>query len=379
MSEIKRCEHCILPASLPSAGLDEHGICRHCRNYEQAFSTWDTMRDAQRKAFEGMVEKARRGGHEYDALVPLSGGKDSTYALYVCDRLYGLKCLCVTFDNGYLSDHARQNIHNAVDATRADHIFYRPNRNTLLALYRLFIERCGNFCPVCMRGISAATHLAVERFNIPLIVTGDGQRITYSAFIRELFEAGDVNFFRAVVGANPVKEEARALLADPYPWNFNRVLRAIGDLTGRQFSSVARFIPLWDYVDVPTEEMYTTLENEMGWTLGGANDEHSDCLLHNIVPYIHRLKFPEVTPTTLKNSARVRWGQMAREEALSIEEAQLSAPPEEPADLAPFLEEIGMTRETFHNAVRDWRTISAFRDKGGRLRSLYRRLFRGDR
>jgi tRNA(Ile)-lysidine synthase TilS/MesJ len=50
----------------------------------------------------------RKGG-QYDCLVPLSGGKDSTYVLYLCARVYGLKVLAMNFDNGFQSPLAREN------------------------------------------------------------------------------------------------------------------------------------------------------------------------------------------------------------------------------------------------------------------------------
>ena len=79
----------------------------------------------KKKQFEQIIEKVKKQNAEYDCLIPLSGGKDSTYALYVCDKIYNLKCLCITFDNGFLSDYARKNIKNAINATRADHIYFR--------------------------------------------------------------------------------------------------------------------------------------------------------------------------------------------------------------------------------------------------------------
>lgn len=358
---IVRCRRCVLPASLPSARLDAEGICRPCRDYARTAAEWEQVKSRRQARFARLVANAKARKATYDVVVPLSGGKDSTYALYVCARRYGLRCLCVTFDNGFLSNHAQENIRTAVAAAGADHVFFGLNRPVMLQLYRLFLERCGNFCPVCMRGIAVAQRLLVERFRIPLIVTGDGQRITYSAFIKELFEGGDLAFFRAVLADSPLREQARLLWDSPYRWNLYRLLNALRDRTGWLLAGTSQYVPLWDYADDTADDMYRILETELGWKRTSPSDEHSDCLVHGIIPYIHRLKFPEMTPTTLKNSARIRWGQLTRAEALALEEQQLAIPLAEPPELESFLQEIGMGRDEFHAAVRDWRSLPRWR------------------
>jgi len=373
MTEIKRCLRCILPESLPSVKLDEKGVCRHCNNYQKDFSDWNEIKNDRKKEFEAQIKRVKGLHREYDCLIPLSGGKDSTFALYICSKIYGMKCLCVTFDNGFFSDYAQENIKNAIAATDADHIYYKINRKTLLGLYGLFLKKCGNLCPVCMRGIAVCTQMMMTKFRIPMIVTGDGHRITYSAFISELFEGGGLSFFREVLKGEPLSDQARPLLQNPYPWNMKKVARIASDLF-KLPHAVPPFIMLWDYVDTPSKEMYQLLETEMGWKRRDEHDEHSDCHLDNVVVYIQRTKFPELTTTTLKNAARVRWGQLDRADAIRIEEEALQQPLEPPEELGPFLKEIKMSEAEFAEAIKDWRHLSKFRKKKSGLRGLYQKL-----
>lgn len=113
--EILRCNRCILPASLPSVELDENGVCNHCKAYDALVTELARTRDERRRNLETMVEKAKATRGAYDCMVTLSGGKDSTYALYLAAKVLGLRCLCATFDNAYLSEHARNNIRNALE------------------------------------------------------------------------------------------------------------------------------------------------------------------------------------------------------------------------------------------------------------------------
>ena len=179
MTPIDRCRSCVLPASLPSLSLGEDGTCGGCAGYRSRKER-DAGRPRKKEEFEALVERARKLDRTYDCLIPLSGGKDSTYALYLCEKVYKLKCLCVTFDNGYLAPGALANIQAALAATRADHIMYQVSRAVMLDLYKLFLRKTGAFCPPCLRGIGLAASLA-ERFRIPLTVAGTGWQVGAAA------------------------------------------------------------------------------------------------------------------------------------------------------------------------------------------------------
>ncbi|MBN1877026.1 MAG: hypothetical protein JXA33_22580 [Anaerolineae bacterium] len=215
VAEVKRCARCILPASLPSAQLDEAGVCHHCRTFEASHGNWDAVKAQRKSELEELVEQARQLHRPYDCLIPLSGGKDSTYALYVCSKVYGLKCLSVTFDNGYLAEPARANIKNAMEATGADHLMFTPNRANLLNLYKQFLETSGDFCSVCMRGIHVSTVTATKAFDIPLVVTGNGNRFAYLNMMEEVFQYGDASFFRNVLAESATPEDLSLLGAIP--------------------------------------------------------------------------------------------------------------------------------------------------------------------
>ena len=102
--------------------------------------------------------------------------------------------------------------------------------------------------------------------------------------------------------------------------------------------------------------------------------EHMDCRLHDIPAFIHTIKFPELTPTTLYNSHLVRLGLMKREEALQIEEDNLRNR-QEPRSLDLFLEDIDMSRDEFYASIKDWKKMDGFRDKRNEaMRALYRRI-----
>lgn len=372
-----RCVRCIVPTSLPSAKLDTNGVCSFCRRYDELFKR-GADDPARRKAeLEKIFAKAKKLNKPYDCLIPLSGGKDSTHVLYLCDRVYGLRCLCVTFDNGFLSDHAKKNIANAIRATRADHIFYTINPNTLNDFYKIFARKCGNFCPVCMRGIEVSTQFAEGKFKPPLVIYGGGRRVSYVGFVPELFQGGDVRFFNNVIRGET--NEKRGFILSK-PWIRRQAHKALREILKpfRMETALLGFytyyMNIYDYIDASFDEIRRTLEREMAWSSPSDDFEHMDCRLHDIPAYIHTVRFPQLTPFTMYNSNLVRLGRMTREQALQIDEDYLMDR-KEPRNIDVFLEKIGMTRAEFQQAIQGWEIMDQYRDKSYEaVRALYRRI-----
>lgn len=135
---MRRCKNCLLPALEPHADIDASGVCGLCRAPERA------MRDAvaseeQRKVFETDLETTlssiRGQGSPYDALVCLSGGKDSLYLLYRLKAQYGLNVLAFTTDVN-IPEVAWRSMRKAVKVLEVDHLIYRPPDGFYRKLFR---------------------------------------------------------------------------------------------------------------------------------------------------------------------------------------------------------------------------------------------------
>ena len=82
-----------MPNTKPGLNLDTDGVFSACRSVERKHDIdWDTRAATLRK----MCDEIRgTNGNGYDCIVPVSGGKDSTYQAYLMSQVYGLKVLCV--------------------------------------------------------------------------------------------------------------------------------------------------------------------------------------------------------------------------------------------------------------------------------------------
>jgi N-acetyl sugar amidotransferase len=108
----RACTRCIMDSVADrTITFDDEGLCRHCQRYDALVSARRLQGEAGREALRMLVEriKAAGRGREYDCIVGVSGGVDSTYVAWLVKQ-HGLRPLAVHFDNGWNSELATRNI-----------------------------------------------------------------------------------------------------------------------------------------------------------------------------------------------------------------------------------------------------------------------------
>jgi hypothetical protein len=317
---MKNCSRCLLNDQVPGVEIAEDGICSVCQKHDHNWADWEKIKNDKISALEKMFKDCRRKKRFYDVLVPLSGGKDSTYVLYLCKKKFGLRCLAVTFDNGFLSDLARENIKNTVEILGVDHIFYRPDWSLLRDLYRVFFIKTGFFCPVCMRGINVATEMAAEAFNISLIINGTCLR-SEEYVAPEYFIDGSIGFFKAVLKGEAIEKSTKPFFLRPR-WKRRMGYRFFW-MTKSDKLLFSAPINLPDYLDWDHYEIYRIITSELKWRSYREKQEHLDCKMSDLVGYFRSRKFPVLIPELLRYSKLVSAGMMSKEEALlQVEKVQ---------------------------------------------------------
>ncbi|MCX6641976.1 MAG: N-acetyl sugar amidotransferase, partial [Candidatus Bathyarchaeota archaeon] len=100
-----------MDTSDPDIVFDEQGICNHCHAYDLAIQKQVFPGEAGKKILDSFVEKVMNEGRdkEYDCIIGVSGGVDSSYVAYLVHEL-GLRPLAVHLDNGWDSELAVKNI-----------------------------------------------------------------------------------------------------------------------------------------------------------------------------------------------------------------------------------------------------------------------------
>lgn len=122
MRDYQVCVRCVMDTSDPDITFDEHGVCNHCRDYDllvRQLVSSDDEREARLEAVLGRIQRSGRR-REYDCVIGVSGGVDSSYVAYLLTREFGLRPLAVHMDNGWNSNLAVSNIERLVTALGID-------------------------------------------------------------------------------------------------------------------------------------------------------------------------------------------------------------------------------------------------------------------
>ena len=169
------CKSCVMPDTKPDLHLNEHGICNACRSFENRKKVdWDARYQELLKLLEMYRQK---NGANWDCIVPVSGGKDSTYQVVRMLQL-GLNPLCVTSTTCDLSPLGRANIEN-LKHLGVDYIEVSPNPLVRAKLNRVGLTQVGDISWPEHVGIFTIPVRAAVQFNVPLIVWGENSQNEY--------------------------------------------------------------------------------------------------------------------------------------------------------------------------------------------------------
>jgi putative aminotransferase len=122
MTDHKICTKCVMDDTDLGITFNDHGVCVHCENFENVIKpSWDGGAENNKKLIEmGENIKARSRSKDFDCIIGLSGGLDSSYSAYIAVEKMGLRPLLFHVDAGWNTDQAVSNIEKLVDGLGLD-------------------------------------------------------------------------------------------------------------------------------------------------------------------------------------------------------------------------------------------------------------------
>ena len=346
---LKYCVRCCIPQTQEGVIFDELGVCQACQSAEQKIHIDWTARE---KALRALLDDAKaKAGNNYDCIIPISGGKDSTFQLYVLTQIYGMKPLAVTFSHNWFSETGWYNLQNSLEQFNVDHIMFTPNRKLVNKLARHSLEGIGDACWHCHAGVGAFPLQAAVRFNIPLLIWGESiaessGRASYLNPVRKF----DREYFTKVSAKLRPDQMVRddVSLRDLMPFEVPSAedCERIG-LHG---------IHLGDYIFWDDERQTEFVRDNFGWRetqVEGSFKRYksAECVMpgvHDLACYVKR----GYGRATFHASVDVRAGLLSRDEAWELIRANDGVRPE---GLDYYLKITGMSEEQF------WATMEKHR------------------
>lgn len=169
------CTRCVMPDTKPDLRLDDHGICNACRSYENRKEVDWEKRHAE--LLHVLDRYRKKDGSNWDCIVPVSGGKDSTFQVLRMLQL-GLNPLCVTSTTCDLSEIGRRNIQNLKNYG-VDYVEFSPNPAVRRKLNRIGMEQVGDISWPEHVGIFTIPVRAAVQYGVPLLVWGENSQNEY--------------------------------------------------------------------------------------------------------------------------------------------------------------------------------------------------------
>lgn len=174
MKSYQICNRCIMDTTAQEITFDEHGYCNFCTDFLNTLEQNKNNHNNQQILLEQLVTQVKNQGQgkDYDCIVGLSGGADSSYTLYMVKKL-GLRPLAVHLDNGWNSELATNNIETLVKKLNVDlytHVIdWEEFRDLQLSLFKANVV---DIELLTDNAIIAINYKMAQKYGIKYILAG---------------------------------------------------------------------------------------------------------------------------------------------------------------------------------------------------------------
>lgn len=352
---MRYCKRCFYPENAkPTIIFDDEGVCSGCRYHESRKNVeidWGERQRMLEQILDEARQMARQRGNSHDCIVPVSGGKDSHFQVWLLKKKYGMNPLLVTFNHAYNSLAGLRNLENLVERSGCDLVRYTAGLDSVRRLSGHMLNTVGDLTWHYHAGIRTFPFQVAVKYNIPLIVWGEHgfAELTgivsledFVEFTRWTRKEHDMRGYEPhdLIGKNGITMNDVA----PYIYPSDEEIEKTG-VRGIYLSNfyvwdakpqAENMIREWGFSPVAYERdrtfnLYAKIEDH-------ANDVHD---------YLKYLKFGYGRATD-DASMEVRHGRMTREEGVA-QVVRYDA--REPTSLAHYCDFLGITKEQFYATV----------------------------
>lgn len=337
----QRCTRCVMDTTDSKIEFDKNGVCDHCRNFDKNIKPYWKPNENRFEELEKMAARIRRDGRgrDYDCLLGLSGGADSSYLAYVAKEVMHLNPLAFVVDTGWNLNVAVENIEKIVKGLKLDMytevINWKEMADLQLAFFKSGIS--SQDAPQD-QAIFASLYNYAAKNHYKWILTGSNSS---TEFIRPPIEWIYMNDKRMNLdihrrfGRVPLKTYPMCGMLRNRVWN-------------RSVLHIQRFYPL-DYVIYDKADAEKFLHENYGWTKY-ANKHYENVFTRFFEGYYlpHKFGFD-----TRKNvySNQILAGTMTRDEAIALLKTNPYDPDLMEQDKEYIAKKLSITVEEFERII----------------------------
>jgi len=365
-----------MPDTKPDLHFDEEGVCDACRSQET--KDFEIDWEQRKTEFLELVKKHKKHP-DYDCIIGVSGGKDSTYQVQSILEM-GLNPLCICFEPTIPTEIGRKNLKNINDLG-VDLIHIKRNPKVYKSMIKEATQRVGD-CewPHHLGLFTTPAHMAVN-FNIPLLIWGENSEIEYGGPAASkdnanldrkwLEEFGGLLGNRAsdMIGVDGISERDLSLYYYPKDEDVNRV-----GVTGLFLGYYIK----WDLRKVLAESKksgFSPSDRRVETTY--ENFENLDCYSNHVHDYMKYLKygFGRATDNACLD---IRLGYIEREEGVRLVNKYDGIPPMKA--IKEFLNYSGFSEIEFNKILDSFTNKKIFKrdEKGQFIKDIDGSLVRKD-
>ncbi len=329
-----QCATCIMDTTDPLISFDEKGICNHCRSYKNYKDSYMLVgTEAERRTAKMVAEIKKSGeGKDYDCIMGLSGGVDSSYLAYHATKVLGLRVLVVHVDTGWNSELAVNNIEKIVKILGLDLHTLVVDWNEMRDLQRAFFKSSVPNCDVPQdHAFIAALYSEARKYDLHHILNGGNMSTesilpaTWGYDAADLVHIEDIHhrFGERKLKSYPTISFFEKSIKYPYVYKL-KVHRPL------------------EFIPYNKEKVKQFLTKELGWRdYGGKHFESK--FTHFFQAHYLPVKFG-FDKRLAHLSSLIVSGQMTKKEALEEMERPLYDPVQLEEDREFFIKKLGFSR-----------------------------------
>jgi len=331
------CSRCIYDDSMSSISFDEHGVCNFCHMVDSLIAEYKTGMPEGEKKFREITEEIKKAGKgkEYDCVIGVSGGTDSSYLVYLAICM-GLRPLAVHYDNTWNTGIATENIRKVLGSLNVDLYTHVVDNREIDDIYKAFFKAgVPELDAATDIGLTETLYRAADKYGVKYILEGH-------SFMAEGITPLGKNYFdgKYISAIHRMNGKLKMQTFPNMPfWTFIKWI---------VLKRIKKIRPFW-YINYSKEDARAFLEKEYGWQYYGGHH-----LENRLNAFNHSYHLPRKFSIDFRNnslSASVRTGKISREQA--IDEYYNHPPYIEPELIEYFKKRLDYSDEEFDRIMAD--------------------------